>query len=67
MTPLVETVDVDVPVTQAYQGWIPFESFPRSRNLLESITGKLRVIEALIEGTDGPTGARRDDAGHKEY
>ena len=38
MAQVIETVDVDVPVTQAYNQWTQFESFPHFMSEVESIT-----------------------------
>ena len=37
MAQVIETVDVDVPVTQAYNQWTQFESFPHFMSEVESI------------------------------
>jgi uncharacterized membrane protein len=38
MTQIIETIDVDVPVTTAYNQWTQFEEFPRFLKHIESIT-----------------------------
>ena len=38
MTQIIETIDVDVPVTTAYNQWTQFEEFPRFLEHVESIT-----------------------------
>ncbi|MHC5796331.1 SRPBCC family protein [Lacisediminihabitans sp. FW035] len=38
MSQVIETVDVDVPVTTAYNQWTQFESFPQFLSFVESIT-----------------------------
>ena len=38
MAQVIETVDVDVPVTVAYNQWTQFESFPHFLSYVESIT-----------------------------
>ncbi len=38
MTQIIETIDVDVPVTMAYNQWTQFESFPHFLDEVESIT-----------------------------
>ena len=38
MTQIIESIDVDVPVTTAYNQWTQFESFPRYLDEVESIT-----------------------------
>ena len=38
MTQIIETIDVDVPVTTAYNQWTQFEEFPRFLSHIESIT-----------------------------
>jgi len=38
MPQVVETVDVDVPVTTAYNQWTQFEEFPQFLSFVESIT-----------------------------
>jgi uncharacterized membrane protein len=38
MTQIIETIDVDVPVTTAYNQWTQFEQFPRFLEHVESIT-----------------------------
>ncbi len=38
MTQIIETIDVDVPVTTAYNQWTQFESFPHFLDEVESIT-----------------------------
>lgn len=37
MTQVIETVDVDVPVTVAYNQWTQFESFPHFLSFVESV------------------------------
>jgi uncharacterized membrane protein len=37
MAQVIETVDVDVPVTTAYNQWTQFESFPQFLDFVESI------------------------------
>ncbi|WGW11591.1 SRPBCC family protein [Saxibacter everestensis] len=38
MTQVIETIDVDVPVSVAYNQWTQFESFPHFLNFVESVT-----------------------------
>jgi len=38
MSQIIETVDVDVPVSTAYNQWTQFESFPHFLSFVESIT-----------------------------
>ncbi|GAA1998188.1 SRPBCC family protein [Microbacterium pumilum] len=38
MSQIIETIDVDVPVSTAYNQWTQFESFPRFLDEVESIT-----------------------------
>ena len=38
MSQVVETIDVEVPVTVAYNEWTQFESFPRFLSFVEQIT-----------------------------
>lgn len=38
MTQVIEAIDVDVPVSVAYNQWTQFESFPRFLSFVESIT-----------------------------
>ncbi|MGK3951255.1 SRPBCC family protein [Microbacterium sp. I2] len=38
MTQIIESIDVDVPVTMAYNQWTQFESFPNFLDEVESIT-----------------------------
>jgi uncharacterized membrane protein len=38
MTQIIESIDVDVPVTTAYNQWTQFESFPAFLDEVESIT-----------------------------
>ena len=38
MSQVIETIDVDVPVTTAYNQWTQFESFPQFLSFVESIT-----------------------------
>jgi len=38
MSQVIEAVDVDVPVTTAYNQWTQFESFPHFLSFVESIT-----------------------------
>ncbi|WP_396667453.1 SRPBCC family protein [Microbacterium sp. R86528] len=38
MTQIIETIDVDVPVSTAYNQWTQFESFPKFLDEVESIT-----------------------------
>ncbi len=37
MTQVIETIDVDVPVTIAYNQWTQFESFPHFLDFVESV------------------------------
>lgn len=38
MTQVIETIDVDVPVSVAYNQWTQFETFPKFLSFVESIT-----------------------------
>ena len=38
MAQVLQTIDVDVPVTQAYNQWTQFEEFPQFLSFVESIT-----------------------------
>lgn len=38
MAQVIETIDVDVPISTAYNQWTQFESFPRFLSYVESIT-----------------------------
>lgn len=38
MSQVIETIDVDVPVTTSYNQWTQFESFPHFLSFVESIT-----------------------------
>lgn len=38
MASIIETIDVDVPVSTAYNQWTQFESFPHFLSFVESIT-----------------------------
>ena len=38
MAQIIETIDVDVPVTTAYNQWTQFESFPQFLSMVESVT-----------------------------
>ncbi len=38
MTQIIETIDVDVPVSMAYNQWTQFETFPKFLDEVESIT-----------------------------
>ena len=38
MAQIIESIDVDVPVTTAYNQWTQFESFPHFLQEVESIT-----------------------------
>jgi uncharacterized membrane protein len=38
MARIIETIDVDVPVSVAYNQWTQFESFPQFLSFIESIT-----------------------------
>jgi uncharacterized membrane protein len=38
MAQVIETIDVDVPVTTAYNQWTQFESFPHFMSMVNSIT-----------------------------
>ncbi len=40
MSQIIENIDVDVPVTTAYNQWTQFEAFPRFLKHIESITQK---------------------------
>ncbi|WP_104125743.1 SRPBCC family protein [Cryobacterium sp. Y57] len=44
----IETVDVNVPVTVAYNQWTKFEEFPKFLSFIESIT---QVTDTLTEWT----------------
>ena len=71
MTQIIETIDVDVPVSTAYDQWTQFASLPRFLDGVESITqfgdtrtrwkvsitGQVREFES--QGTE--SGARRGD------
>jgi uncharacterized membrane protein len=46
MSNVIETVDVNVPVSTAYNQWTQFESFPHFLSFVESIT---QVTETLTE------------------
>ena len=46
MTNAIETVDVNVPVTVAYNQWTKFEEFPKFLSFVESIT---QVNDTLTE------------------
>ena len=48
MTQIIETIDVDVPVTTAYNQWTQFEEFPRFLEHVESIT---QVTDTLLHWT----------------
>jgi len=41
---IIETIDVDVPVTTAYNQWTQFEEFPRFLEHVESITQKTDTL-----------------------
>ena len=38
MPSVIETIDVDVPVTTAYNQWTLFEEFPKFLSFVEEIT-----------------------------
>jgi uncharacterized membrane protein len=46
MTNVIETIDVSVPVSTAYNQWTQFESFPKFLSFVESIT---QVTDTLTE------------------
>jgi uncharacterized membrane protein len=46
MPQVIESIDVDVPVSVAYNQWTQFESFPHFLSFVESIT---QVTETLTE------------------
>ena len=48
MPNVIETVDVNVPVTVAYNQWTKFEEFPKFLSFIESIT---QVTDTLTEWT----------------
>jgi len=44
MSDMTETIDVDVPVTVAYNQWTQFESFPRFMDGVDEITQKTDTL-----------------------
>ena len=56
MTQIIETIDVDVPVSVAYNQWTRFEDFPKFLDEVESIT---QVTDTLTEWTVSVAGQTR--------
>ncbi|HXH33888.1 MAG TPA: SRPBCC family protein [Plantibacter sp.] len=56
MTQVIETIDVDVPVSVAYNQWTRFEDFPKFLDEVESIT---QVTDVLTEWTVKVAGQSR--------
>ncbi|KQM16300.1 cyclase [Plantibacter sp. Leaf171] len=56
MTQVIETIDVDVPVSVAYNQWTRFEDFPKFLDEVESIT---QVTDVLTEWTVKVAGQTR--------
>ena len=56
MTQVIETIDVDVPVSVAYNQWTRFEDFPKFLDEVESIT---QVTDTLTEWTVSVGGQTR--------
>jgi len=56
MTQVIETIDVDVPVSVAYNQWTRFEDFPKFLDEVESIT---QVTDVLTEWTVSVAGQTR--------
>ena len=48
MPQIIETIDVDVPVSTAYNQWTQFESFPKFLSVVEEIT---QVTDTLTHWT----------------
>ncbi|HWH25115.1 MAG TPA: SRPBCC family protein [Pseudolysinimonas sp.] len=44
MTQIIETIDVNVPVTTAYNQWTQFEEFPRFLEHVDSLTQKTDTL-----------------------
>lgn len=57
MPQVVETIDVDVPVTTAYNQWTQFEEFPQFLSFVESIT---QVNDTLTHWTVNVAGTKRE-------
>ncbi|MFZ4896477.1 SRPBCC family protein [Plantibacter sp. Mn2098] len=56
MPSAIETIDVDVPVSVAYDQWTQFEEFPEFLDEVEAIT---QVTDTLTEWTVAVAGVRR--------
>ncbi|WP_411557646.1 SRPBCC family protein [Plantibacter sp. MPB07] len=56
MTQVIETIDVDVPVSVAYNQWTRFEDFPKFLDEVDSIT---QVTDTLTEWTVTVAGQTR--------
>ena len=56
MTQVIETIDVDVPVSVAYNQWTRFEDFPKFLDEVDSIT---QVTDTLTEWTVSVAGQTR--------
>lgn len=57
MPKAIETVDVNVPVTVAYNQWTRFEEFPKFLSFVESVT---QVTDTLTEWTVKVGGVERE-------
>ena len=57
MPQVVETIDVDVPVTTAYNQWTQFEEFPQFLSFVESIN---QVSDTLTHWTVNVAGTKRE-------
>jgi uncharacterized membrane protein len=57
MPQVIETVDVDVPVTTAYNQWTQFEEFPQFLTFVESIT---QIDDTLTHWKVNIAGAERE-------
>jgi len=55
MAQVVETVDVDVPVTVAYNQWTQFESFPNFLSMVDTITQIDDVTNHWVVSIGGAT------------
>ncbi len=55
MTQIIETIDVDVPVTTAYNQWTQFEEFPQFLEHVVSITQTTDTLTAWVVKVAGQT------------
>ena len=59
MPQVIETVDVNVPVSTAYNQWTQFESFPNFLSYVESITQVTDTLTECLNYGPAPCACRR--------